>query len=525
MVFDLRLHDVVFTVAGKLFSANCSAWAPGVTAATAAEYIELNEMCVHGFRLVRQMCKGNAALGLAVARQYSTAMLDQCHLLSRVPGVDWAIPEALEAMYCENERKFVSGVSRVTHPRTGLLQEIDEPLVDKFAMLVNEGISVNFVREFVTLLSSLCTCHGQPMAEVQALLRKKLLEATKTSIVFDTFVEPRTRHIMVFAPTDADGSLARKLEAFLQWPRVAMPLHEFLKASQANDHYFATVVHFMATLCIDRETDAQELLRDSRYAPLSEVLGSLSDPALTTRCKAAYCRLLLHVYVDSEPLHDRSESLDREWDDIGDKALTAKAIADIDKLLALPSGSSGLSHVLDWVEKFLSGNHVLSLEAETRHHQHLHQTGKKKKTKVSKEQLATDMQLLHEEQAANELAWRVMQLVLGLFQFGFYYDVHRREVVARGLVRLLLTSRTAGSDLMTMSHAHETVMSAKSVICEILVKYLQVERNIIFSALLSSFHHEFTALEAQLALHPSAHLKPCAEEELRNIRCLGGPNE
>lgn len=129
-----------------------------------------------------------------------------------------------------------------------MLQEVDEALVDKFAMLVNEGVSVSYVREFLVLLSSLCTCHGQPMPELQALLRVKLLQGSDNLPVFDTFVDPQTRHVKVFAPVDADGSCLRQGLPYLQWPRVAVPLHEFLDASPANDQYFSTVIHFMATV-------------------------------------------------------------------------------------------------------------------------------------------------------------------------------------------------------------------------------------------------------------------------------------
>lgn len=106
IVFDLCLHDIVFNVAAKLFDSTFETWTAGVTATNATEFSELHSLCTHGLRLVRQMCKGNAALGLAVARKYGGVMLHQCHLLSRVPGVDWAIPEVLEAIYCENERKY-----------------------------------------------------------------------------------------------------------------------------------------------------------------------------------------------------------------------------------------------------------------------------------------------------------------------------------------------------------------------------------------------------------------------------------
>lgn len=250
------------------------------------------------------------------------------------------------------------------------------------------------------------------------------------------------------------------------------------------------------------------------------MLISLLDPGLTPLSKAAYCRLLLHLYVDAEPLHDRSDSLDREWDDIGDSALARKAVADIARLMVLPDGSDGLKPILDWIDDFLKGPHVLSLEAETQHHQHLHQAGKKKRAKVSKAMLETDLQQVHAEQARNQLAWRVLQLVHGLFQFGFYHDAQRRESLARNVLRVLLNSRTSDGEVLALSHAHETVMNAKSCACEILVKYLQAERNGLFSALLGNFHQQYTVLAATRVQHHSAHLKSCNEEALASIPSL-----
>jgi hypothetical protein len=111
----------------------------------------------------------------------------------------------------------------------------------------------------------LCIYDGEPMENVQELLRRLLLPQPKrvdasgailefddstlgASIVLDTFFSTTSHEVMVLAPHDPDGSHARKGEPYLRWPRTAVPLSEFIKASHANEQYFATVLHFMATV-------------------------------------------------------------------------------------------------------------------------------------------------------------------------------------------------------------------------------------------------------------------------------------
>ena len=107
LLFDVGVHEIIISFACKLFDTKlCQGWAPGVTISNARDFREFNNICLHGYHLVRLMCKDNTYNGFAIAGAHSSKFLSQAQLLSRVKGIDWDIPGVLEAMYHENASKL-----------------------------------------------------------------------------------------------------------------------------------------------------------------------------------------------------------------------------------------------------------------------------------------------------------------------------------------------------------------------------------------------------------------------------------
>ena len=130
-----------------------------------------------------------------------------------------------------------------------LLKNVDKTAIELFAELIFKGVDVQFVNEFLVLLNSMCVCQGEPMADMQALLRERLFQREGDEVVLDIEVDQNTNMVMVDAPYDPDGAFSRQGLAYLKWPRKSIPLHTFL-LDPAQNKYFATSVQFMATVSL-----------------------------------------------------------------------------------------------------------------------------------------------------------------------------------------------------------------------------------------------------------------------------------
>eukprot|EP00047_Mylnosiga_fluctuans_P017901 m.65315 g.65315 ORF g.65315 m.65315 type:complete len:2703 (-) comp7315_c0_seq2:81-8189(-) len=485
VVFDLRVHEIVMAFASKLFvDSECGAWAPGVQAELAA-LGEFHRIARQGYALISAMCEENEHIGMLVARRHSPAMLRQCRLLSHIDAVDWDIARALEALYHDNEK---------------LLTTIDPLIIDQFRHLLIEARSCVFVREVLELLASMCICHGRPVPFVQELLREHILVHPEASVILDTHIDPRTKDVLILAPTNPAGAAV----PYLAWPRVSTPLRDFLKDA-ANGLLFSQATLLMANLCADRQDDCQVLLRQPRYAPLDELLAILHDSGVPPTAKAAYCRLLCNLYVDREPFEDHTEALDRDWDDIGDAAGHREYEESIHALFKLPDGSDGLLALINWIESYFAERSGTLLSLRSAIAWCNSAQPKKKQTRRAKDEgdLARAFQA---EREGNQLTAAVLSLVYDMFRLGLYYEAPRREAIARVLLQLLFSVEVDTDSALARVGALDVVTSSISTACDILYKYLQVERSAILTRLLRCFHAEYTELEQTWRQHPTAHL-------------------
>ena len=243
------------------------------------------------------------------------------------------------------------------------------------------------------------------------------------------------------------------------------------------------------------------------------MLACLEEEQLSARSKSAICSLIMHLFIDSEPLQERVNSIDREWDDIGDIQEHEKSKEAIRALMKLENGRDGLEQLQVWIEAYFSRNREKLLQLSAEEHRHSDMLNKRKKH-ISKERLEMELEDVHKEMDENEFVWRLLEMVSGMFRFGFYFDHERRETLVQYLLHGLAQSVTVVASLQTASHSHEIFLNAQATICDVLLTHVYIQGDSVLSNLLRTFHGEYLKLEHRLKDHPAAHLSAEPEEAL-----------
>ena len=163
---------------------------------------------------------------------------------------------------------------------------------------------------FVQCLADLCTSNGIAIARTQELICKAVLMEPQNA---DLFLEVATMqsHICLVWDDD-DGKQSKSLRD------LTVSTDELDRTILDN---FRCQLDLYSQMCLDRQYMAIQILQPK--LPVDLLLRCMRDSALSYALRASFCRLLLHLHVDSEP-QEVVVPLEyaRLWDDIPNKYLT-----------------------------------------------------------------------------------------------------------------------------------------------------------------------------------------------------------
>eukprot|EP00051_Salpingoeca_urceolata_P023861 m.411246 g.411246 ORF g.411246 m.411246 type:complete len:2678 (-) comp20163_c1_seq6:250-8283(-) len=461
MLLDLHVDSLLVHFVSKPFdkASSCARWAKGYSGAHQHTLTAFNELARCIYRLFRQMCKSNGHAGYRLAR-FKTDITNQCKLVGQLDDVDWHIAEALEEMFRDNEI---------------LLRSVDGSYVSVFVNMITQSHTYDNMEQLVELLGSFCSHDGEALPEVQDAVRHQLIEAED--------LIPHTHlvngHVMIRGRHEQPG------KPFKEWPIEELPIEEYLVK---DDHvrYFAAILDLLSAICLDRRHDSQVELRGPEFAPFEEVLCVMDNAKVHPRVRAAYCKLCVHLYVDSDPVTERETLRNRQLRDIRGTRQDKHHIELLNRVI-------DSRVLLDWVDSFLKAHHtkkatLISLQADAAYHKALH--GKKGKKALSTQDQARLLAATHAEETANHFAVEVLFLIDTLAKFGFYHEAKRRHRIAGILLDILWRAHASSESAYSDSAAHRVVMKAKREICSILSKFLTTTINEDLSDLLATFKDE-----------------------------------
>eukprot|EP00050_Salpingoeca_kvevrii_P009719 m.4425 g.4425 ORF g.4425 m.4425 type:complete len:2676 (+) comp2418_c0_seq1:49-8076(+) len=482
---DLKIDDLLLKFVSQPFTGEqTNHWSSKYNAKTLPGLTGFNELAALAYRLLRQMCKENSHIGYVIARKHKDRITNQCRLLGQVADVNWNIADTLEEMFHDNEL---------------LLRAVDGSYIRTYVQMMRESFTFQDLRQYIVLLTSFCSHDGQPLPEAQDAIRHQLLDVNE--LIPETEVDA-SGIIFVTARIEKEGC------PLPQWPLERLPLEEYV-AIPSHAQYLEAVINLFSEICLDRRHESQHLLQQARFVPFPELMAVLRNAKLEPLIKAAYCHLCVHLYIDSDPLMERNKVLNREFDDMADSVETAKIVAIMDGLFPHKD-------LVEWIEQYLVQNEgkMLLLDAEHEFHTILH----KRHRRLSKDEMHALQKAVDIEQSKNHLTLRVLQMIDAMAKWGYLYHPDVRHRIVEYLLGILWDSHAKSSSDYSEGTSHAVVAEAKQVVCDALVKMLDIELNDKVTELLMAFRDEFQHMKHK-------HLDTHAEGALRKLPMFHAKND
>ncbi|XP_065845559.1 inositol 1,4,5-trisphosphate-gated calcium channel ITPR1-like isoform X2 [Oscarella lobularis] len=199
-------------------------------------------------------------------------------------------------------------ITALLNNNRNLLEQYIKPAeIDAFINLVRE----NREPRFLNYLSDLCVSNDQAIAVVQELICKSVLDPNNAAILLQT--EMRGKEVYVCLPSGKhcllrDLALKGKNEG---WDALS---------------YYRAQLDLFSRLCFDRQYLGIHRLKDDLNVRL--ILTCIGDEVLPSDIRASFCRLLLHMHLDSDPQETvQPVKLARLWDFIPDSLSVADYMA------------------------------------------------------------------------------------------------------------------------------------------------------------------------------------------------------
>ena len=161
---------------------------------------------------------------------------------------------------------------------------------------------------FIMCLADLCTSNGTAMPRTQELICKAVFDdAQNADLLFETVLK---NGLIAVRWLDEDGKRVTKL------------LLDLASPSKADDmsilEMYRSQLTLFSEMCLDRQYMAIKKL--SPKLPIQLLHTCMSDVALPYDLRACYCRIMLHLHVDSEPQEAVTPvNYARLWGDIPEK--------------------------------------------------------------------------------------------------------------------------------------------------------------------------------------------------------------
>eukprot|EP00118_Oscarella_pearsei_P014018 m.117174 g.117174 ORF g.117174 m.117174 type:complete len:2678 (+) comp37607_c0_seq1:123-8156(+) len=333
---------------------------------------ELAEKRNHTIKVICRLCYRIVKHSQADYRKNQETIAKKFRLMQQQIGYDILAEETITALL-NNNRKLLE-------------QYIKPAEINAFINLVRE----NREPRFLSYLSDLCVSNDQAIAVVQELICKSVLDPANSAILIGTQMRGPDVCIEI-----CNG----------QWTI----LHDVARGALKGRgdfcdalNYYRAQLDLFSRMCLDRQYLGINCLKDDLTVKL--ILKCISDEVLPSDMRASFCRLLLHMHLDSDPQETvQPVKLARLWDFIPDHL----SVSDYMAWKRDDSSSSLFGEKLQEEDEIDGPNSLKELS----------------NTKIFVDaylaKLATD-KLAFADQEKNKLTFEVVQLAKNLVYFGFY---------------------------------------------------------------------------------------------------------
>ena len=188
-------------------------------------------------------------------------------------------------------------------------------------------------------LADLCTSNASAIAGTQELICKAvLLDEANSDLLLD--VEFDGEHVSL-AWVDEDGRSSKPLKALSR-------SHDEMDRTIIDN--FRCQLDLFSQMCLDRQYMAIQILQPK--LPVEMFLRCMRDPSLAFELRASFCRLLLHLHVDSEPQKVIIPvEYTRLWNEIPDDMITFQTY----RMRSDASSRMQFAKTIEFVNKYLQG--------------------------------------------------------------------------------------------------------------------------------------------------------------------------
>jgi hypothetical protein len=196
---------------------------------------------------------------------------------------------------------------------------------------------------FVQCLADLCTSNGSAIAGTQELICKAvLLDDRNSDLLLDVTFDGD--HV-ILSWVDEDGRSSHLL-------KILSRSHDEMDRTIIDN--FRCQLDLYSQMCLDRQYMAIQILQPK--LPIELFLRCMRDSSLTFELRASFCRLMLHLHVDSEPQEIITPvEFARLWSDIPDDYVTYDSYRLRAEVKSSSTTQQHFAKTIDFVNKYLHG--------------------------------------------------------------------------------------------------------------------------------------------------------------------------